>query len=166
MTKENNQPNDLTQFKREVLIHVGRNLALYQKIEYLLKAILPHLSNKSFASNSDAFAEINELLRSKTTMGPLMEMLKGSVECEHPEGFAKYLESVVSHRNELAHHFFQIPVGRMKDESSYRDACSYLQDRYNDALPLNNLLKSLVEEFADMLEQHPADRPGVTKETP
>jgi hypothetical protein len=69
---------------------------------------------------------MRNLLASKSTIGMLLKELKDSVRAEDPEAFVKYLLTVATHRNELVHHFFQLPIGGLSDERGCREALEHL----------------------------------------
>jgi len=142
----------LDALRKEVLIHVGVSLARYQKIERGLKAVLPFLNVNGGKQQGDPFAEMHRLLASKSSMGPLMERLKERLSSSNPEQTARYLEEVIRHRNELVHHFFQRPVGRLDDERGCHEALQHIKTRLEYAQPLLELLKAAAGSLVEMIE--------------
>ncbi len=157
MDETADQSRDLEALKKEVLIHVGVSLARYQKIERSLKALLPFLVVDGREITDDPFAAMRELMSSKSTLGPLIERLKESMSSSDPEYAARYLETVVLHRNELVHQFFQLPIGRLSDSDGCREALQHLRQRLEYAQPLldvvNAGLQSLVGAHESVTEQ-------------
>lgn len=151
MTALHSDSESLNELKREVLVHVGVSLAHYQKIERGLKILLPFFYGDDRDLSDDPFTEMRALLESKSTMGMLMERLKGSVTSSDPEQTARYFNQVVKHRNELVHHFFQLPIGRLDDEASCRDALRHLKSRLEYAQPIRELVsaaaRSLIQTY-------------------
>jgi len=146
------QQEDLEALKKHVLVHVGVSLARYQKIERGLKALLPFLVVEGRPVAHDPFAEMRELLASKSTLGPLMERLKASVSTPDPEDLADYLETVVGHRNELVHQFFQLPVGRLDEAEACHAAIRHLTNRLDYAQPLLDLVNAAAAAFIESAE--------------
>ena len=146
------QLEDLEALKKQVLIHVGVSLARYQKIERSLKALLPFLVVDGRGTTDDPFAEMRELMSSKSTLGPLMERLKECISSRDPEYIVRYLETVVLHRNELVHQFFQLPIGRLSDSDGCREALQHLRARLEYAEPLLDLLNAAAESLIGAYE--------------
>ena len=92
---------------------MGRAVTVYQQIELQLKALLPHLVGPQ-REEGDPFTEWTRLLNSKTTLGPLMARLNASVQSGDPARFEHYLSELVRHRNDLLHHFYELPFSRMQ----------------------------------------------------
>ena len=84
---------------------VGRCVLRYQRIEHALKLMLPHLARPGIDPESHS-PNWREFLNSKHTLGPLMERFKEGVTSQNHDAWREYLESVVSERNDLVHHFF------------------------------------------------------------
>ena len=136
---------------RNVFFSIGQSVYLYQNIEVLLKTLLPHLRPKDGITSDDPFAEMNRLLTSRETLGPLMERLKEATEVDHPEGFANYLEQIVRNRNELVHTFLRLAFGNLSSTTSCDEALAYLESRRAYALPLMHLLREMLSKFVELL---------------
>ena len=142
MSEPEDEQEDLDALKKQVLIHVGVSLARYQKIERGLKAFLPFFVAPGCEPSINPFAEMQDLLASKSTLGPLMERLKDYISSSDSEQTAHYLETVVCHRNELVHQFFQLPIGRMNDTDACHEALQHLRSRLEFAQPLLDLVNA------------------------
>ena len=139
---------------QNVIYAIGQSVILYQQIENQLKVLLPHISKPNSKVTKDPYAEMEKLINSRETMGPLFERLKESVQITHPEGFGKYLEQVANNRNELIHKFIKLPVSNMNSVKSCQIAFEYVQEKKAFALPLANLLEVLLKEFVDYLDNY------------
>jgi hypothetical protein len=132
---------DHSEALRKVVFTIGQGVLLYQQIELHLKALLPLMGPSAAASGADALAAVQRLVASRETMGTLAARLMRSIEVDHPEGFATYLEQIVKNRNELVHTFTALPVGRLRTVASCNEALAYLNDRRRYALPLAQLIQ-------------------------
>ena len=119
MNEFRDEQEELETLKRKVLVHVGVSLARYQKIERGLKALLPFLAVDDREPPTDPYVTMGELLESKSALGPLMEQLKEYTSSSDPEETALYLETIVHYRNELVHHFFQLPHFSFLSENTH-----------------------------------------------
>jgi hypothetical protein len=137
---------------RRVMESIGRCLTVYQHIELQLKFLLPHIVGPN-ETTGDTFEKWKSLLDSKTTLGPLVARLSESVQSSDPEGFGRYVSELVAHRNELIHHFCQLPFGRMTSLEQCDAALAHLSGRLEFALPLYQALKEMLEQFSDALVQ-------------
>ena len=129
---------------------IGRCLTVYQKIELQLKYLLPHVVGPNQEAD-DTFAQWRSLLESKTTLGPLMARLSECAQSPDPEGFSRYISDLIAHRNELVHHFYQLPFGRLNNLDQCKAALTHLDGRLQFALPLYLGLGELMEQFVDAL---------------
>lgn len=136
-----------------VFVLVGQNVLLYQHIETYLKLLLPHMTRTDGETSSDAFLEMKSLLESKSTMGPLVEQLKQSIQSSHPEEFASYVEAVVTNRNELTHGFLRLPFARLDNATACESAVQYLTSKHQFALPLFQSLRLLLATFVELLDE-------------
>jgi hypothetical protein len=127
---------------RLVMEAMGRSLAIYQQIELLLKLLLPHLVGPH-QDAGDIFADWKSLLNSKTTLGPLVACLDKSVLSTDPKGFSHYLTEVVKNRNELVHHFYELPFSRLSNIQECDDALVYLDVRFRLALTLHQVTREI-----------------------
>lgn len=130
---------------------IGRSVFMYQSIEIYLKVLLPNLVAEDSDSLKDPFEEMKKLLESKTTLGPLAEKLKKSVECSYPEGFSAYLEQVVENRNELVHKFKRLSFGKLSTVEDCNEASLYLKNRHEFAMPLFNMLREFLGAYVEYL---------------
>jgi hypothetical protein len=80
-----------------------------------------------------------------------VERLRESVRASDPKGFEHYLGEVVEQRNELIHHFSQLPFGRMSTVEECEAALAHLSRRIEFALPLYHSLHGMLSQFRDAL---------------
>lgn len=93
---------------REVCYRIGRNLLLFQKIEFHFKVIAPFLSKNNDATQVQPSEKIKELLNSINSRNPLGTVARRVIEAIPPDegaGLQAYIEYIVRERNWLAHEF-------------------------------------------------------------
>lgn len=135
---------------RDVMEAMGRSLRVYQQIELQLKVLLPHMVGPS-REMDDSFAGWTTLLRSKTTLGSLVKRLNASVQSSDPEGFSHYLSELVRHRNELIHHFCELPFGWIRTTQECDAALTHLNQRIQFARAFHQSLTGLLAQFLIVL---------------
>jgi hypothetical protein len=135
-----------------VMEALGRCLVVYQRIEVCLKYLLPHVIDPNHTPG-ETLAEWRSLLNSKRPLGPLVERLRESVQTSDPIGFEHYVGEVVAHRNELIHHFYQLPFGRMSSVEECEAALTHVLRRTEFALPLYHGLHRMLGQFRDALTE-------------
>ena len=124
---------------------LGRCVYVFQSIEARLKIMLPHLipPGQENSLTSDDFSNWRLYLDSKTTLGPLIQKLKEHVESSHPELLDQAWTQIVTHRNEVVHHYVEQPFSRMDTEAKYNEALQFLRHRRTIAIPLLLILQEL-----------------------
>ena len=129
----------------QIFAELGRCLFVFQSIEARLKMILPHLvapgQEDSLASVD--FSNWRIYLDSKTTLGPLVQKLKGHISTDHPELIDEAWSQLVKHRNEVMHHFVEQPFARMDTELKFEEALAFLRNRRASAIHLLCMLQDL-----------------------
>jgi hypothetical protein len=135
---------------RDVMEAMGRSLRVYQQIELQLKVLLPHMVGPG-REMDDSFAEWTSLLHSKTTLGQLVKRLDASVQSSDPEGFRHYLGKLVRHRNELIHHFYELPFGWIRTAQECDAALTHLNQRIQFALAFHQSMRGLLAQFLIVL---------------
>jgi hypothetical protein len=135
----------------KVLQGLGHCITIYQKIELHLKFLLPHVVTPGKPPPVDSIREWRSLLDSTTTLGPLMKTLANSVSADDPEDFAKYLDTVVQHRNDLVHHFYSQAFGNLQTAEDFEFAYVYLRTRMQFAMPLWKSLQSVSAQVSTAL---------------
>lgn len=93
------------------------------------------------------------LLDSKETLGSLMRRYVDNVNSEDPSAFASYLEQLVSQRNELVHHFFSLPIGKIETDAELELAIEHIRGLLKFASPFAKALREIVVQFAAAIEQ-------------
>lgn len=142
---------DHEQAMANVFHAVGRSVVMYQVIERQLKVLLPNLGVEEADASINPFEEMKRLSESKTTMGPLFERFKNSVNSSHPEGFSAYLHQVVDNRNELIHKFTSLSFGKLATVEHCNEALLYLNDRQKYAQPLSEMINGLLLSFVEFV---------------
>src|SRR5262245_34019359 len=132
----------LEHMRTAVHAEIGKLLLIYQHLELMLKALLPHIHATEQAALAHADKDIDNLLDSKETMGLLVERLKNRLNISDPEAFATYLQRITENRNWLVHKFTVIDFGGLDNEAKCSSALEYLKAHHDFAQPLRGLLLS------------------------
>ena len=132
---------------------LGRCLYLYQSIEQRLKFLLPHLvvPGTETHAKGEGFANWRVFIDSKETMGPLMQRLKDRVTSDQRDLLDETWTQIVTHRNEVVHHFVSQPFARLATEVELQEAMRYLYQRRVVAIPMLEMLQQLCMSFAEAL---------------
>lgn len=143
-------PDQLQSFFAEL----GRCLYLYQSIEFSLKLLLPHMRPSGAAppTTDDSFDNWRCLLDSKTTLGPLVQLLRERIESDDKLMIEEAWQQLVEHRNEVVHHFLTQPFGHLRNVKDFEQAMRFLTQRRQFAAPLFKMLQQLVATFATILD--------------
>ncbi|RYX80073.1 hypothetical protein EON83_30190 [bacterium] len=130
---------------------LGRCLYLYQSIEQRLKFLLPHLvvPGTETHAKGEGFANWRVFIDSKETMGPLMQRLKDRVTSDQRDLIDETWTQIVTHRNEVVHHFVSQPFARLATEVELQEAMRY--QRRVVAAPMLEMLQQLCMSFAEAL---------------
>ena len=143
----------LIRYRREVLVLVGVSLARYQKIEHILKILTAQIELPGDQPSRAATLDMEAPLNAKNTLGMLAEEFRKSVQTNQPQELEDYLKTSVSHRNDLIHHFFQQPIGKLTDEEACGQAVEHLRLRYEYANGLLQALKGLGNHVVQAWEE-------------
>ncbi|CAG2159413.1 OST-HTH/LOTUS domain-containing protein [Cupriavidus numazuensis] len=133
--------NDHAVLLNSVLVRLGRNILLFQRIESALKFMLPFMHPKGSASGDEAFARFRDKAKGQT-LGKLVENLQESINAD-TDAVAQYLERMVEQRNQLVHHFHEMPGVSLLTEAGCRAAIQVLDDQHHEAQPLQDLVHLL-----------------------
>lgn len=157
----------------EVLRRLGRNLIIFQQIEYALKQLL---ANSECIGPAEKYAEIAQSKAThinKQTLGSLVEKFKTSVLYDAGEdlpdmelsaggmafsyrvaGDADFIEAVDrdlaivnNHRNELVHHF--LPRWQLGNNEALTEALAYLDAQRDTVLPMHEQLRSHLKQMRE-----------------
>ena len=131
---------------------IGRCIATYQRIEILLKFLLPHIADPARDIDVQPIPHWRSLLDSKQTLGPLVARFADQLNSDNPQGFANYLDKLVNQRNELVHDFFNTPIGQARTDAEVEDAIVHLRSLMNFAAPFLRALEDATKQFAAALE--------------
>lgn len=137
-----------------VLVRLGRNILLFQQIESGLKFMLPYMHPKGSASGDDAFAKFRDKTKGQT-LGQLVENLQESMRAD-TDTLAQYLKRMVEQRNQLVHHFHEMPGVSLLTVAGCRAAIQVLDEQHREAEPLQDMLHALgVSLGASMAKDYP-----------
>lgn len=163
----------------EVLRKIGRNLLIFQQIEYMLKRILGNSRVKGYvhemADNKERRVNriqndmlglliqryVDEILSDpdEEQHGPpdlsdlwLFSTFKITGDDKFYELQCRNLELVREERNQLVHHF--LPYWRPDSPKQLSTACEYLDEQREKILPTWEHLKSVVETMHQALQEH------------
>jgi len=118
-------PTPTLQDLHEVLFaHVGKNLMLYQNLEWTLKGLLP-LFDLQGAANSLEKLPVRQKQLKRMTLGALAQRLLAVCRGSDPE-FGRLVKKVGKDRNDLAHHYFRTHQVTFADWESCKNAIDKL----------------------------------------
>ena len=120
-------------------------MLLYQATEQVMKLYLPHVraTEKEALQNLDV--DWRELLDSKKTLGQLVKVMMERTSGSNRDGLASWLQTVVSHRNEIVHHFYDQSFAPLRTESQIEEALAYLKVRQNAATQLLSVINTIAK---------------------
>jgi hypothetical protein len=133
--------NEPAALLNSVLGRLGRNFLLFQQIEAGLKLTLPYMHAKGSARGDVAFARFREKTKGQT-LGKLVQDLQESMTADN-DNLALYLERMVEQRNQLVHHFFEIPGVSLSTAAGCRAAIHVLDEQHSEARALQDLVHAL-----------------------
>jgi len=131
---------------------IGRCIAIYQRIEFLLKVLLPHIADTAVDTDVQSLRHWRSLIDSKQTLGPLVQQFAERMNSDNPQGFANYLKQLVYQRNELVHHFFNTPIGQARNNAEIEHAIVHLRSLMHFSVPFLRALEEATKQFAAALE--------------
>lgn len=136
-----------------LLAELGRCLFIYQSIEAGLKRLLPHLiaPGEDAPATNEGIANWRVFLDSKETMGPLMQRFKDRVTTTQRDLLDSAWAKIVTHRNEVVHHFVEQPFSRFATEEEFLEAMRYLHERCTLAIPLLEIVQGALRAFVEGL---------------
>ncbi|MBP0633463.1 hypothetical protein [Cupriavidus sp. AcVe19-1a] len=171
MTSENAPLTELETARQEVLRRLGRNLLLFQQIEYCLKFVLArHKNGGTLASYQDNLQRRVDGIN-KQMLGKLVEQYGRDVlrdagepvpEEEWPDdwfsfvfrlsgstefigGLRRDLKLMTDERNELVHHF--LPRWQPASADKLSEALLYLDTQREKVLPMHEHLKLMIDQL-------------------
>ncbi len=170
----------LDSIKNEIYLKIGKNIILFQRIEFLLKFLISHQSFSSEIKEIKLTLEQQHQLLEKTTLGKLINQFLGLeptfknindnqnvddtralisfewkilVEPSSYEEKKKLLKLLVAERNDLVHHFYEKFDLTSIDE--LEEANQYLDEQYRkiklEFENLQALTKFLIEVYQQEL---------------
>lgn len=165
--------SDLKPTQDEVLRRVGRNLLLFQQIEYLLKFLLANHKNCGTAETYQANLQEQTVCINKKMLGHLVEKygnellqdageevsdedrpagwfsftFRISGDTEFVEVIRRDLKLMTDERNELVHHF--LPRWQPGSPEMMVETLSYLDAQREKLLPMHEHLKSTATQMQE-----------------
>lgn len=131
----------------EIQRKVGRNLMRFQEIELHIKFMMPYIHPDARANGLDSFKAMREHLLDKP-LGAAIEKFKESIETNKPELLAEELSRALDARNQLVHHFLELPGVDFMTPDGVRAAIRYLDEQFQSVQPLYEDVRS---QFAAVL---------------
>jgi len=132
---------------------VGRCLWLYQRIEILLKVLLPHmLTPGEEGPDPWKLPHWRSRLDSRDTLGKLIKDFATKQSSDDPEVIERYFRTLIDQRNDLVHHFFTESPGHMKTAQDLDDAIAKIRNKIEIAKPLLEGLEAMTAGFVERLE--------------
>lgn len=131
--------DNLSDCVREVHCRVGRNLLLFQKIEFRLKIVAPHLKFDGNETKLIIPESIENLLaqpKSFKMLGKVVKDLKLSFPYESITGFHDYLNFVLNERNMFVHDLEDHPEFGVLSINQCKSSILYLDRQHQSCLPM------------------------------
>ena len=122
---------------------LGRCVLLYQATEQVLKLFLPHVRATEKEALQLREFDWRELLDSKKTLGQLAGILMERSSSSNRDSLTSWLQTVVTHRNEVVHHFYDQGFASLRTDTHVDEALEYLQVRQAAASQLLGVLQAL-----------------------
>lgn len=141
--------NEHAALLNSVLVRLGRNILLFQQIESGLKFVLPFVHPSGSARGNEAYAGFRDKAR-RQTLGQLAQSLQDSTSTDS-NTLGQYLERMVEQRNQLVHHFHEIPGVSLSTEAGCRVAIQVLDDQHREAQLLQALLHAMALSLGTVL---------------
>lgn len=170
---------ELETLKNEVLRKIGRNVMLFQQMEYMLKCFLANGQFSGYASELAKNIEQRRETIHKQTMGQVVKQclekifsafkettnapeeltaawvsFRYTIECDdtYYEGRKNALDSIVAERNDLIHHL--LPKWNSSSLESSIATEQYLDQQREKILPEFELLKSQIQAMQETIKKH------------
>lgn len=139
---------------KRLLEGVGRCLWIYQRIEILLKVLLPHMADPD-KEDPDPWnlPHWRSLIDSRHTLGQLIKTFASKQSSDDPAAIERYLETLVDQRNDLVHHFFTGSPGTLTSPKDLDDALAKIRNKIDVAKPMLENLEAMTHVFVGELEQ-------------
>ncbi len=132
---------------------IGRCIYIYQRIEVLLKLLLPHIVDPKNNAELQSSYNWRIFLDSKQTLGPLVNKLTDKMEGDNPIVFETYMAKLVEQRNELVHHFFCTPSKCTNTNIDVENKINSIRSRIKYAIPFMHALEEIAQLFVSDLEK-------------
>jgi hypothetical protein len=141
---------------RQMLVMLGVNLLLFNQIELLFKQVLKTIRPCNGEFDADPLAAIASSLE-KQPLGNVAKLLTSLLDPDKASGFGAYLAAVVDSRNQLMHHFLQIP-GISLNGDGPTCAARWLKHQHEFCSPLKTMGEQMVVALLYAMERHAAER--------
>jgi hypothetical protein len=128
---------------------IGRNLLRFQQIEVGLKLILPYIHPDGSAHGIEGLLKFQELVATKT-LGMLVTEFGHSIDVT-PGNIFEQLRMNVAARNQLVHHFFELPGVTLSSSSGIRNAIDYVDAQFQEADYFLHLVQSITVALLTVL---------------
>ncbi|SOZ24692.1 hypothetical protein CBM2608_A50036 [Cupriavidus taiwanensis] len=116
--------------------------------------MLPYMHPKGSAESDDAFGRFREKTKGQT-LGQLVENFRESMRTD-TDTLKQYLKRIVEQRNQLVHHFHEMPGVSLLTVAGCRAAIQVLDEQHREAEPLQDMLHALgVSLGASMAKDYP-----------
>lgn len=168
---------ELEKLKNEVLRKIGRNVMLYQQIEYMLKSLLTIGKQSGYVSELKKNQELQAVTIHKQMMGQMVgQFLENTFSDSEESSYKpeelkevwfsfnlkiesddiryeerkKALASLVVERNKLIHHL--LPKWNLNSFESGKETEHYLDQQREKILPELEYLKAIINYFIDYVD--------------
>lgn len=130
---------ELKKVVSELQLKLGRNVLRFQQIEAALKTLTPYVHPDGSAQGWGGAIAMLTHLQDKP-LGTLIEKLMESLDAPSRENMEQPLKKLLSDRNQVVHHFFQIPGVSINTIDGARTGIRHLDQQFNQTEDLHKIL--------------------------
>ena len=136
---------------------LGRALYVFQAIEVRIKFLLPHLSvpGTEEPPDGEGWGGRRKYLDSKEMLGNLIKLFQQRMSVERPELLEQAWREIVQGRNDVVHNFVLQPFASCGSREDYEHSLEFIRQRRLRALPLLQMLDTLLSGFVTALQLPP-----------
>jgi hypothetical protein len=139
----------------QMLLMLGANLVLFNQIELAFKQFLKGIKASNGEFDADPLAAILGSLE-KQPLGNVAKLLTALLDPDKSSGFGAYLAAVVDSRNQLMHHFFQIPGISLQGDGP-ANAVRWLANQHEFCMPLKTMAEEVFVAMLYAMERRAAE---------
>ena len=140
-----------------LLLELGRALYVFQAIEARIKVLLPHLTipGTDETPYDEGWNGRRKYLDSKEMLGNLVRLLQERISVDDPATLEQEWRTMVQCRNDVVHNFVLQEFARCATLEQLEQSIEYVRTRRVRALPLLQMLDTMLRGFLSALQLPP-----------